>query len=583
MPNIKTEFILSGHKKQNPFLKRGRIITLNLRTKLIGSFVIILILMVGVGLMGTYTSKTIRDRLDNIIEKDVKPANILGDVARRVGFIRANSLLHLLTRSIDDMNRYESEVADLVGKVNTDLDTLKNTFEDQATLDKLAEFRTALETYLRIWREQVLPLSRANRDEEAFAFARKIGAGGMAAREAMYKLDELHDTNVAAANHRLKLAEQDSRKSQSILSAVILLAIILGLAFGIRQGSLVAGPVNIVSKAAQLIAAGDLDQRVIVKTGDEIESMADSFNTMTVKLKTMVEELQREITLRNKSEKEVRKYRDNLEELVKQRTAELITANKQLQGEITERKQAEVEIKQFNIELNRSNEDLEQFAYVASHDLQEPLRMISSYTQLLERRYKDKLDEDANDFINFAVDGANRMQKLINDLLDFSRVKTRGELFKEVDSHAMLGSALSNLRVLIAETNTLVTNDNLPKISADKSQFVRIFQNLIDNAIKFHRKESPRIHVSAQEKEDEWLFSVRDNGIGIDKQFQERIFTIFQTLHGKEEYPGTGIGLAICKRIVQRHGGKIWFESEQGKETTFYFTISKLRRLYERE
>jgi len=556
---------------------------LNLSSKLIGSFSIVLLLTVVVGLMGTYTSQTIRDRLDYIIEKDVKPANILGDVARRVGFIRANSLLHLLTSSIDDMNRYESEVADWIDKINSDLNTLENTFEDQATLDKLAEFRTAWETYLRVWREQVLPLSRAKRDEEAFTLARKSGAGGMAAREAMYKLDELHHVNIAAANHRLKLANQDFRKSQYILSAAILLAIILGLAFGIKQSSLIAGAVNTVSKAAQLMATGDLDQRVVIKTGDEIESMADSFNTMTVKLKTMVEELQREITLRNKSEKEVRKYRDNLEELVKQRTAELITANKQLQGEITERKQAEVEIKQFNIELNRSNEDLEQFAYVASHDLQEPLRMISSYTQLLERRYKDKLDEDANDFINFAVDGANRMQKLINDLLDFSRVKTRGELFKEVDSHAMLGSALSNLRVLIAETNTLVTNDNLPKISADKSQFVRIFQNLIDNAIKFHRKESPRIHVSAQEKEDEWLFSVRDNGIGIDKQFQERIFTIFQTLHGKEEYPGTGIGLAICKRIVQRHGGKIWFESEQGKETTFYFTISKLRRLYERE
>ncbi|MDP8227082.1 MAG: PAS domain S-box protein [Candidatus Celaenobacter polaris] len=275
---------------------------LNLRTKLIGSFVIILILMVGVGLMGTYTSKTIRDRLDNIIERDVKPANILGDVARRVGFVRANSLLHLLTSSIEDMNRYESEVADWIDKTNTNLDTLENTFLDQATVDKLAEFRTAWETYLRIWREQVVPLSRANRDEEAFTLARTGGIAGTAAREAMYKLDELHDVNVAAANHRLKLAEQDFRKSQYILSAVILLAIILGLAFGIRQGSLIAGPVNAVSKAVQLVAAGDFDQKVEVKTGDEIESMADSFNAMTVKLKTMVEELRYEITERKRDE-----------------------------------------------------------------------------------------------------------------------------------------------------------------------------------------------------------------------------------------------------------------------------------------
>ncbi|MBU4209695.1 MAG: MCP four helix bundle domain-containing protein [Proteobacteria bacterium] len=279
---------------------------LNLRTKLIGSFVIILLLMVVVGLMGTHTSKTIRDRLGNIIEQDLKPANILGDVARMAGFIRANSLLHLFTGSIDDMNRYESEVADWAGKINTDLNTLENIFKDQANLDKLAEFRTAWETYLRVWREQVVPLSRANRDEEVFTLARKSGAGGMAAREAMYKLGELNDVNAAVANHSLKLADQDSRKSQYILSAVILLAIILGLVFAIRQGSLIAGSVNTVSKAAQLVAAGDHDQRVMVKTGDEIESMANSFNTMTVKLKTMVEELQREITDRRRAEDRLR-------------------------------------------------------------------------------------------------------------------------------------------------------------------------------------------------------------------------------------------------------------------------------------
>ena len=279
---------------------------LNLRTKLIGSLVIILLLMVVVGLTGTYTAKTIRDRLDNIIEQDIKPANILGDVGRRAGFVRANSLLHLFARSIDDMNRYESEVADWVGKINTDLNTLENIFKDQATLDKFAEFRTAWDTYLRIWREQVVPLSRENRDEEAFALARKEGIAGTAAQGAMYNLDELHNVNVAAANHRLKLANQDSSKNQHILLAVTLFAIIFGLAFGIRQGSLIADSVNAVSKAAQRVAAGDLDQRLMIKTGDEIESMANSFNTMTVKLKTMVEELQREITERRRAEDRLR-------------------------------------------------------------------------------------------------------------------------------------------------------------------------------------------------------------------------------------------------------------------------------------
>ncbi|MDO9577788.1 MAG: PAS domain S-box protein [Candidatus Cloacimonadales bacterium] len=290
-------------------LIKGKIMKLNLRTKLIGSFVIILLLIVVVGFVSIYTSRHIQYQLENIIEQDVKSANILGDVARRVGFIRANSLLHLLTSSIDDMNRYELESADWIDKTNTDLDTLKNIFEDQATVDKLAEFRTALETYLRIWREQVLPLSRANRDEEAFALARKSGAAGMAAREAMYKLGELHDVNVAAANHRLELAEQDSGKSQSILLAVIFLAIILGLAFGIRQGSLIAVPVNIVSRAAQMVAAGDLDQKVSIKTGDEIESLANSFNMMTLKLK---------------------KHRDHLEELVEERTKALRESEQRL-------------------------------------------------------------------------------------------------------------------------------------------------------------------------------------------------------------------------------------------------------------
>ena len=243
--------------------------------------------------------------------------------------------------------------------------------------------------------------------------------------------------------------------------------------------------------------------------------------------------------------------------------------------DITESKQAEERILQFNEELKNSNQELEQFAYVASHDLQEPLRMISSYTQLLERRYGDKLDQDAKDFIEFAVDGANRMQKLINDLLEYSRVTTRGKPSEKVDVYTILGQAISNLQHSIVETNAIVTNNDLPKIRADGAQLVRVFQNIIDNAIKFHSEETPRIHVSAQEDKNEWVFSISDNGIGIDEQYKNCLFTIFQRLHTKEEYPGTGIGLAICKRIVQRHNGRIWFKSELGKGTTFYFTLKK--------
>jgi signal transduction histidine kinase len=265
---------------------------LNLRTKLIGSFVIVLLLIGIIGLVSIYTSRHIQCHLENIVEQDVKTANILGVVARRAAFIHSNSLLHVFTESIDDMNRYESEIADWERKIRTQLDTLASILKDHAICDKLVEFRAAWDTYRKIWHEQLVPLSRANRDEEAFTLARKRGAAGLAARETMFKLDELHDANLVAAEYTLELTEQDSRKSQKILMAVVFLATVLGLVFAIRQSSLIAGAVNTVSKTAQLVAAGDFNQNVKVRTGDEIESMADSFNTMTSNMKKMVEELE---------------------------------------------------------------------------------------------------------------------------------------------------------------------------------------------------------------------------------------------------------------------------------------------------
>ncbi|MBD1844422.1 response regulator [Cyanobacteria bacterium FACHB-63] len=225
-------------------------------------------------------------------------------------------------------------------------------------------------------------------------------------------------------------------------------------------------------------------------------------------------------------------------------------------------------------ELARSNSELQQFAYIASHDLQEPLRMITSYLQLLERRYKDQLDDSANDFISYAVDGATRMKTLINDLLAYSRVQTRGKPFELVDCNESVEQAIANLKLAIEDNQATLTCDPLPEVMADRTQMIQLFQNLISNALKFRCAEAPIIRISAELRSEQWLFRVQDNGIGIEEQYAERIFVIFQRLHNRTEYPGTGIGLAVCKKIIERHGGKIWVESQTGKGSTFCFTIA---------
>jgi len=251
-------------------------------------------------------------------------------------------------------------------------------------------------------------------------------------------------------------------------------------------------------------------------------------------------------------------------------------------GQLMARRQAEAamreafqELEHKTRELTRSNEELQQFAYVASHDLQEPLRMISSYTQLLGRRYGDRLDGDAKEFMAYIVDGAARMKQLIEDLLAYSRVGTRAKEFQEVDSGASLARALANLRASQEASGAVITHDPMPHVLADGAQLAQIFQNLIGNAIKFRGAEPPRIHVGAQTTDTVCVFTVKDNGIGLDTQYAERIFMMFQRLHNKTEYPGTGIGLAIVKKIVERHGGRIWVESEPGKGAQFGFTIAR--------
>ena len=260
----------------------------------------------------------------------------------------------------------------------------------------------------------------------------------------------------------------------------------------------------------------------------------------------------RDVTEHNRAEAELKKYRLHLEELVKQRTAELEQAAE---------------------ELARSNKDLDQFASVVSHDLQEPLRTVRGFVQLLQKKYANQLDADADTFIEYAVAGTKRMETLIKDVLTYARVGTRGREPVPIDAVSALRQALDNLHESIQETGAEITHGELPTVRADLSQLAQLFQNLLGNALKFRSEAPPKIHVDACQEEDCWRFSVRDNGIGIDSQFQEQIFQVFRRLHTQKQYAGTGIGLAVCKKIVDRHGGRIWVESEPGQGATFHFTL----------
>lgn len=252
---------------------------------------------------------------------------------------------------------------------------------------------------------------------------------------------------------------------------------------------------------------------------------------------------------------------------------ELLLAEERLTAEVENRKRTASVLAERTESLEQSNRDLQQFAYVASHDLQEPLRMVSSYVKLLERRYKGRLDDDADEFVGFAVDGASRMQRMIRDLLSYSRVGTSGNPLSRTDSQEVLRQVVASLRLAIGESGARITQNALPVVDADPTQLSQLFQNLLANAIKFRGENKPKIHISAHREDRFWVFSVQDNGIGLEPEFADRIFTIFQRLHTREEYPGTGMGLAICKRIVEYHGGSIRVESEPDCGSTFYFTL----------
>jgi light-regulated signal transduction histidine kinase (bacteriophytochrome) len=241
--------------------------------------------------------------------------------------------------------------------------------------------------------------------------------------------------------------------------------------------------------------------------------------------------------------------------------------------DITERKRIEDELRKTVAELRRSNQDLEQFAYVASHDLQEPLRNVTLFSQLFLRKYGDTISGEGKEYLDFVIEGSTRMSTLIHDLLDFSRITTRGEAFVPVDMNNAVEDACTNLQALIQESESSVTYDHLPVVNADPVQIRQVFQNLIDNAVKYRSAEPPRVHIAAEQQNGEWIFSVKDNGIGIAPEYHEKIFQLFKRLHTRQKYSGTGIGLSLVKKIIERHGGRIWVDSAEGRGATFFFTL----------
>lgn len=333
-------------------------------------------------------------------------------------------------------------------------------------------------------------------------------------------------------------------KYAGILLLAMLIALGISLLISTRMQNFITRPIMEIVRVAQaVINKKNYALRANKLSNDEIGSLTDAFNLMLAH--------------------------------IQERDLRLLSANRSLQGEIEERRQAQENLKRKMQELARSNAELEQFAYVSSHDLQEPLRMVASYTQLLEKRYADKFDEKGLTFLHYIVDGAKRMQQLIDDLLMFSRVGSRGKELQPLSIQEPLNAALFNLKAAIQESGARITCNSYPHVMGDASQLTQLFQNLISNAIKFRGEKPVEIQIDVTSQNEFWLFAVIDNGIGIDKEHYERIFVIFQRLHGRTEYPGTGIGLAICKKIIERHGGRIWVESAAGHGSTFYFTLRK--------
>jgi signal transduction histidine kinase len=489
-----------------------RPVRLPLFVRIAAGYGLILIVMLGIAALTLVRLHDTAAVADHLSRQDVPEWQLIDDL--RVQILNEQIALTRFEGSVDTMNHGSEDLLQPYFRAHDQI------FGDLAALALFENDPNiaALIPTITLLRTQIQDVETASSREIA-SIRSGLPLGAENAAEIVL-VDTVRATAAGIGDQiglHIRITSADAQKSTSDSTQLVIVVSFLGLAIALLVAIAVtigiSSPLRRLRTSADRIAAGELVEPGFTDRSDEIGSLSRAMSTMVRSLN-------------------------------------------QQAGE-----------------LKRSNGDLEQFAYIASHDLQEPLRMVSGFTGLLQRRYAGKLDADADEFIGFVIGGVNRMQALINDLLSYSRVGREDVAAKPVDMQVVVDQALANLQTAIEERSALVSRGPLPMVLANHGMLVRVFQNLISNALKFCKADRPIVRIAAEQHGAEWVFSVADNGIGIDPQYRDRIFLIFQRLHQQGEYPGTGIGLAVVKRIVERNGGRIWLESEPGKGTTFFFTL----------
>ena len=513
---------------------------LSIFSRLAVGYCALLILVTGASVYTVTQMSRVRHVTRSIISAD----NNLFDIQKKLADILLSEIRHEKKFLIMKDAELYSGFLRATGDFERNLDEAILHSDSTEVKDLLSRIKQFHDRYKILFNSQV-EYVKAGKKSSGHQYAEDMNRITGSIMEELETLRALNQKNMLGKIKNLDEAETRSGRIAFVMTAA---SILFGIILSVFITRSITAPLSELKKKTREIASGIFEGDLNLPSPPEIGELALAFNSMVGSLSEARNQL-------------------------RGREEELYEANALLTKEIAEVKRAREELKQLAAELERSNTDLQQFAYAASHDLQAPLRVIAGFINLIEKRYKGKLDEKADEFIAATVDGVNRMSMLIKDLLEYARVDTQRKTFEPTDCASSLNEALYDLQKVIEESSASVTYDSLPTVKADAVQLTSLFQNLISNAIKFRGNNLPEIHVSAVQKGNDWVFSVRDNGIGIDKKFAGKIFDVFERLHTREKYDGTGIGLAICKKIVERHGGKIWVESEPGKGSTFYFTI----------